>query len=144
MKKVSLLLFSLIFLFSGYLIAGAQQNSQSQMQDMQQNMMKTMMEQMTKNLGGGMGGSAAPKQGVSTNKARGGESVFSDTSLGTNGKSCKTCHSKKGKKPLDGRKVDSHLISFVQYCYNNALKGMGVIPEKKLTGIEDYFKSLQR
>ncbi len=147
MKKTLLLLLGVLIAVVGFqLSVSAQQNNQ--MEDMQKSMMRSMQEQMMKSMGsGGMGGGArstSSRVTVSAERARAGEAVFADSGLGTNGKSCKTCHAQAGKKPLDGRKVNSHLIAFVQYCYNNALKGQGIMAESKLNALTDYFTSLQR
>jgi len=149
--KRSLLFVSIIsvIVVGSQLVASAQENTQ--IEGMQKQMMEAMQKQMMKNMGGGLGGGggggmqAAPaaKASISPDRARGGEAVFGDTSLGTNGKSCKTCHAKKGAKPLDGRRLNAHLIAFIQYCYNNALKGPGIMAENKLNSIVDYFTSLQ-
>jgi len=151
MKKVVLSAFSLFFVIAGFnAIANAQQGGGVQIEDMQKTMMQQMQQQMMQNMGsgGGMGGGMAPQQSsgasVPQAKAAAGAAVFADASLGTTGKSCKTCHTKPGQKPLDGRKVSAHLIAFIQYCYNNALKGPGIMAENKLNGLVDYFTSLQR
>jgi len=151
MRKNAALAVSLsIFVLGSYMIVNAQN---FQMGDMQKQMMQSMQQQMMGSMGGGGGGGGAMGGGpmgggqspaVSQEKALAGAKTFADTSLGTSGKSCRTCHSKAGVKPLDGRKVDFHLATSIQYCYNKALKGPGIIAENRLNNIVDYFKSLQR
>jgi len=147
MKKVSLFLFGVFFVVAGFQVLANAQGGGNQMQDMQQQMMQAMQKQMMQNMGGAGGmqpGASPAKAGVPTERTAAGEAVFSDTGLGTNGKSCKTCHSRLGEKPLDGRKVDNYLSAVVQYCYVNALKGKSVIGRKKLNAIVDYFTSLEK
>jgi len=147
-RSLLLILVASVIVVGSQFTANAQQNSQ--IEGMQKQMMEAMQKQMMKNMGGGLGGGggtqAAPaaKASISPDRTRAGEAVFGDTSLGTNGKSCKTCHAKKGAKPLDGRGVNAHLVAFIQYCYNNALKGPGIMAENKLNSVVDYFTSLQR
>ena len=86
--------------------------------------------------------SSSPR--ISQERINAGVSAFSDTNIGTNGKSCKSCHSKPGEKPLEGRKVNAYLISSIQYCYNNAMKGNGVIDGKKLERIVDLFRYIEK
>ncbi len=109
---------------------------------------KQMMEQMQKKMmgGGGAGdattGTQQPTIPVSTTPmvVTQGKAVFNDSSLGTNGKSCGSCHV-EGKKPLDGREVDNRLVAFVQYCYEHAIGGQKVIDTDKLDKIIAYFDS---
>ena len=105
-------------------------------------MQKQMMEQMQKKMmGGGMGAGGLQQPGTSATEATQGKGIFSDSSLGTNGKSCGSCHV-EGKKPLDGRKVDSRLVAFVQYCYEHAIGGQKVMVGDKLDKLIAYFRSL--
>ena len=149
MKKLSVFIMSLSFVFGSYMLVNAQN---FQMSDMQQQMMQSMQQQMMGSMGGGAGGGAGggfagmrpASQPISQERALAGAKTFADAELGTSGKSCHTCHSKPGAKPLDGRKVDYHLITSIQYCYNKALKGPGIIAENRLNNIVDYFKSMER
>jgi len=150
-KNLVLVLGLSFFVFGSYMLANAQN---FQMGDMQKQMMQSMQQQMMGSMGSGGGGGGgmaggpmgggAQTQAVSQEKALAGAKTFADVKLGTSGKSCHTCHSKPGVKPLDGRKVDYHLATSIQYCYNKALKGPGIIAENRLNNIVDYFKSLQR
>ncbi len=111
---------------------------------------KQMMEQMQKKMMGGGAGAGAgaagmqqPSTPASTTpmEVTQGKAIFNDSSLGTNGKSCGSCHV-EGKKPLDGRKIDNRLVAFVQYCYEHAIGGQKVIETGKLDKLIAYFGSL--
>lgn len=108
---------------------------------------KKMMEEMQKKMMGKMGTATAPgavptsKTPTQVKEAKKGKKLFNDVSLGTNGKSCGSCHI-EGQKPLDGRKVDNRLIAFVQYCYEHAIDGQSVMDGVKLDQIVYYFKHL--
>lgn len=115
---------------------------------------KQMMEQMQKKMMGGGGGGGAATGGVMPGtqqptipaattpmEVTQGKAIFNDSSLGTNGKSCGSCHV-EGKKPLDGRKTDNRLVAFVQYCYEHAIGGQKVIEADKLDKLISYFASL--
>jgi len=135
-KKSLIISLSIIFVGAGYMLVRAQGNGN-------QDMMKKMQESMMQNMMGSMMGNPSPKA-VSKEKSNLGKAIFNDTKLGNNGKSCNTCHSKVGRKPLDGRKVVPYLSAYIQYCYNNGLKGRGIIPKDKLDGIESYFAFLEK
>jgi len=78
-------------------------------------------------------------QNISNERVQAGRAVFLDTGLGTNGKSCSTCHSENGNKPLRGKETGADFLVATQYCYNNFLSGKGIIPKDKLRAIKDYF-----
>lgn len=109
---------------------------------------KRMMEEMQKKMMGKMGTSTAPgavpasKTPTQAKEAKKGKKLFNDPAMGTNGKSCGSCHI-EGQKPLDGRKIDNRLIAFIQYCYEHAIDGQSVMDEVKLDQIVYYFKSLR-
>jgi len=109
---------------------------------------KKMMEEMQKKMMGKMGTATAPgavpnaKTPTQVKEAQKGKKNFNDAALGTNGKSCGSCHI-EGQKPLDGRNVDNRLIAFIQYCYEHAIDGQSVMDGVKLDQIVYYFKSLQ-
>ena len=108
---------------------------------------KKMMEEMQKKMMGKMGTATAPgavptsKTPTQVKEAKKGKKIFNDVSLGTNGKSCGSCHI-EGQKPLDGRNVDNRLIAFIQYCYEHAIDGQSVMDGVKLDQIVSYFKNL--
>ncbi len=107
---------------------------------------KNMMQQMQNKMMGKMGTNTQPSAPTPTTPIQAkegvkGKELFNDKTLGTNGRSCGTCHS-EGDKPLEGRNVDNWLVSFVQYCYEHALGGEKVMPTDKLDKMIAYFKSL--
>jgi cytochrome c len=108
---------------------------------------KKMMEEMQKKMMGKMGTATAPgavptsKTPTQAKEAKKGKKLFNDVALGTNGKSCGSCHI-EGQKPLEGRKVDNRLIAFIQYCYEHAIDGQSVMDGVKLDQIVTYFKNL--
>ena len=98
---------------------------------------------MGKGAGAGTTGTQQPTIPAATTpmEVAQGKAIFNDSSLGTNGKSCGSCHV-EGKKPLDGRKVDNRLVAFVQYCYEHAIGGQKVIAADKLDKLIAYLGSL--
>jgi mono/diheme cytochrome c family protein len=134
-KRLILVLTSLIMLSAPALFA---QN----MNDFQRQMMETMMKQNREKMQKGetqLPGFASIKQ----KEVEKGKDLFNDTTLGTNQKSCGSCH-QEGQKPLDGRKVDNQLIAYIQYCYQEALGGTKVIDKDKLDSLVTYFNSLDK
>jgi len=70
-----------------------------------------------------------------------GERIFNDPKLGTNGKSCASCHKEQGDKIMRNRGFDFQLVAFVQYCYENALQGKRVIAKDKLNDLLSFLIS---
>ncbi len=70
-----------------------------------------------------------------------GKHVFNNPKLGANGKSCATCHPDQGEKIMQNQAFSLHLPAFVQYCYQNALQGKGVIANDKLDNILSFLLS---
>ena len=117
-----------------------------EMSEFQKQMMEQMMQQTRQKMQSGEtkppGDMSLP--GPESSEAVGqGKEIFNASSLGTNGKSCGSCH-KEGKKPLAGQKVDNHMIAYVQYCYEHAIGGKKVIDKVKLDKLMAYLKSLQK
>jgi len=72
-----------------------------------------------------------------------GEALFKKSGMGKNGKSCKSCHSKKEFPQLIGKKVNNYTSSAIQYCYGKKMGDEGVIPEKDLNNILIYLLTLR-
>ena len=82
-----------------------------------------------------------------------GKALFNDPSLGTNGKSCATCHpggggvEKAGNKKtfnIMGKKQES-LKDAVNFCIEMALKGKPLKKDsRKMEDIVSYIKSLKK
>jgi cytochrome c len=72
-----------------------------------------------------------------------GKELFNNTALGTNGKSCATCHA-GGKKLEDAATYDTKkLEKIVNQCIVNALKGSALAPgSPDLTSLVAYLKTL--
>lgn len=113
-------------------------SAQSNMTDFQKQMMNQRQNQMRS--GWGNQPFNTPTSFATPLQANAGKDVFNDTFLGTNGKSCGTCH-QKGVKPLDGSNIDDHSIATIQYCYEHAIGGQKVIPADKLEKLITYFRS---
>ena len=113
------------------------------MGEFQKQMMQQMMQQnMQKFQGGEAGQQGFPSIDKDKTTTTQGKALFNDSSLGSNGKSCGSCH-QEGEKPLDGRDINHHLVAYVQYCYEHALGGEKVIGQAKLDKIMSYFVSLK-
>ncbi len=110
---------------------------QMQQQMMQQNMQRMQSGETQPPL------SMKPPGPESSEAVNQGKKIFIDPSLGTNGKSCGSCH-REGEKPLAGQKVNNHMIAYVQYCYEHAIGGEKVIDKSKLDKLMAYFRSLQK
>lgn len=107
---------------------------------------KRMMKQMRKKMWGKVLVTNKMKQSgtlasATPNKAVRGKALFNNSLLGTNGKSCGSCHI-EGQKPLDGRKVDNRTIASIQYHYEHSVGGEKVIEADKLDKLIAYFNSL--
>jgi len=74
-----------------------------------------------------------------------GEKYFYDTSLGTNGKSCASCHA-DGKGLEEAGDYDmSALKEIINFCIRDALKGkMLPADDPKLAEIEKYIRQFYR
>jgi cytochrome c553 len=70
-----------------------------------------------------------------------GQALFSDTSLGTNGKACNTCHTDmgKGEKSLVGKKPSARTI---RKCIKSALKG-DPSQDQAVADLKAYIESLK-
>jgi hypothetical protein len=132
-KKILLAVVSL-----GLLVASV--SFAQDMSDFQKQMMQQMMQQNMQKFQ--QGGTEAPGFAQRKEVADKGRALFNDSSLGTNGKSCGSCH-QEGQAPLDGRVVNHYLAAYVQYCYEHALAGKKVIDKDKLDQIMSYFGSLR-
>ena len=137
MKKKLWLVVLLAFLFGSSPVF-------AQLSDFQKKMMEQMQQKMrsgaVSTAGGGF--SAQPNAPVSSSpmQTKEGKALFNNVSLGTNGKSCGTCHA-EGKKPLDGSGVNNHVVAYIQYCYEHAIGGKKVIAADKLEKIVVYIQS---
>jgi cytochrome c len=91
--------------------------------------------------------------GPAEDAAARGEKLFADAGLGTNGKSCTTCHTElgKGKNKLTGRspfpkaraKGVRTLDQMVQMCLTGAMKGPALAwDDDKLTDLVFYVNGL--
>lgn len=110
------------------------------------NFQKQMREQMQKKMRGkvlsvGTGTQPSTPALATSMKAAQGKAIFNDSSLGTNGKSCGSCHV-DGQKPLDGREVDNRMIVHAQYHYEHSIGGERVMAADKLDKLVAYFNSL--
>ncbi len=142
MKRYYFLGIAVLFMLGISLSASAQQK----MTDFQRQMREKIMQQTMQQVQGGKiqppagaAGQVAPAKAVID-----GKSLFNDPSLGTNGKSCGSCHKTEGEGPLDGRAVDSHYVAYIQYCYEHALAGKEVIERNSIQKLTAYLKSLQK
>lgn len=74
-----------------------------------------------------------------------GKSLFESTSLGSNGKSCATCHpAGKGLEKI-GNYEDDQLKETINSCVHNALKGKRFNPDaQELDALLAYLRSLQQ
>ena len=74
-----------------------------------------------------------------------GQSLFQSTSLGSNGKSCSSCHPEgKGLDNL-GSYDDNQLKGTINSCIQNALKGKPLNPQaQELDSLLAYLRSLQK
>jgi len=74
-----------------------------------------------------------------------GKNLFESTSLGSNGKSCSTCHQDgKGLNKI-GTYEDGQLKEIISSCIQNALKGKKFNPEaQELDALLAYLRSLQK
>lgn len=116
----------------------------AQLSELQKRMMKQMRKKMwSQVLGNKTGTQSSTPTSATPNKAVRGKALFNDSLLGTNGKSCGSCHI-EGKKPLDGRKVDNRTIASIQYHYEHSIAGEKVITADKLDKLIAYFNSLAR
>ncbi len=79
-----------------------------------------------------------------------GKGLFNDTKLGTNGKSCNTCHS--GGKDIDGSKKTFEILGeqinsiseAVNFCIENALDGKALDSNSEdMKSIVSYIKTLK-
>ncbi len=84
----------------------------------------------------GCSGSALP-----SGDAVRGKTLFADTTLGTNGKSCNTCHTEMGRgdKSLVGKKPYEHTI---RDCIQAALQG-DPGQEQAVTDLKAYIETLK-
>ena len=84
--------------------------------------------------------SAAATEGPSVEL---GKSLFESTNLGSNGKSCATCHpSGKGLQNI-GSYDDAKLKKIVNSCVQNALKGKAFSPDtQELDSLLTYLRTL--
>ncbi len=141
-KKILLAVISLGLIFVPALFAQDMTEFQKQMMERmrQQTMQKTMQQTQG---GQNLGEESQPPGFAAVALSGDGKRVFNDPTLGTNGKSCGSCH-QVGKKPLAGQKVNNHLAAYVQYCYEHALAGKKVIEKDKLNKIMAYFESFQK
>ncbi len=110
------------------------------MSDYQKQMMNKLRQQYQQDV---QTGQKQPPVTVPGELATQGKAIFNDPALGTNGKSCGNCHA-EGKNPLDGRQPDNYLVAYVQYCYEHALNGQGVIDKGKLDKLMAYFMSIHQ
>ncbi len=141
-KKIFLAIISLGLIFAPALFAQDMTGFQRQM--MEKMRQQTMQKSMQQTQGGqNLLGEAQPPGFAAIDLSGDGRKLFNDPALGTNGKSCGSCH-QEGQKPLDGRKVDHHMVAFVQYCYEHAIRGVKVIDKEKLNKIMAYFNSLEK
>ena len=87
--------------------------------------------------------------------AAGGEKLFADASLGTNGKSCNSCHTElgKGNNKLTGRSPFPKVFSMakkvrtldqtIQLCITGAMKGPALAwDDDKLADLASYVNAL--
>jgi hypothetical protein len=74
-----------------------------------------------------------------------GEKLFADTSLGTNGQSCASCHP-GGKGLAEVGAYDTEMLQeMVNFCIRDAMKGQ-LLPEgaPELVALEKYLRSFQQ
>ncbi|PLX73093.1 MAG: cytochrome C [Desulfuromonas sp.] len=74
-----------------------------------------------------------------------GEALFNDPSLGTNGKSCATCHPNgKGLEEAGEYNVEM-LTEFMNFCIRDALKGQ-LLPhdDPRLAAMEKYVRTFYK
>ena len=74
-----------------------------------------------------------------------GQSLFESTALGSNGKSCSTCH--PGGQGLDNLASydDTRLKTTINSCIQNALKGKKLNPQaQELDSLLAYLRSLEK
>ena len=89
--------------------------------------------------------------------AAGGEKLFADAGLGTNGKSCSSCHTElgKGDNTLTGRSPFPKVISMakkvrtldqmIQMCLTGAMKGPALSwDDEKLADLASYVNALNQ
>jgi cytochrome c len=74
-----------------------------------------------------------------------GKSLFESTTLGTNGRSCSTCHpAGKGLKKI-AVYDDDQLKGIINSCISGALKGKKFTPDaQELNALLAYLRSLQK
>ena len=74
--------------------------------------------------------------------AEAGKKLFSDPRLGTNGKSCSTCHPGGSKASLKG-KTDAEAVKLVNRCIKGPLEGKPLAADSaEMKGLVEYLKGL--
>jgi len=75
--------------------------------------------------------------------AQRGEELFNSTKLGTNGKSCATCHPKGQKLTKAARYDEAKLVSIINGCVENALAGNPLPKDSpEMTSLVMYLRTL--
>lgn len=87
---------------------------------------------------------ASPCFAVEATSVENGKQLFESTELGSNGKSCSSCHPQgKGLEKI-ATYDDAKLKTIVNTCIRNALKGKALDPEStELASLLSYLRSLQ-